>query len=272
MNKNNSDTYTYLKLGGSLITDKQTPLTARVAVIQRIANEIAEAKKEDPALKLIMGHGSGSFGHSVAKKYGTVDGVNSFFEWQGFCEVWFQARTLNQIVTEAFHKAGLPVLSIDISSHWISDGHQAVEISLDFINLLLEKGIVPLVYGNVLTDDSLGGTIFSTEEIFSELCKRFVPERILIAGIEDGIWEDFPKKTKLLQKITPVTIGLQEKVLQKSAETDVTGGMKSKVEVFLPLLKSLKKVKILIFNGVKEGNIKKVLLKTSIIGTWLENI
>ncbi len=62
---------TFLKLGGSLITDKDSPHTARPEILRRLADEIVAARQSNPAMQLLIGHGSGSFGHMPAKKYGT---------------------------------------------------------------------------------------------------------------------------------------------------------------------------------------------------------
>jgi isopentenyl phosphate kinase len=53
----------FLKLGGSLITDKNQAHTARLDVLERMAFEIAAARAQDQDLKIVLGHGSGSFGH-----------------------------------------------------------------------------------------------------------------------------------------------------------------------------------------------------------------
>ena len=52
---------TFLKLGGSLITDKQQPLTAQSTTINRLVKEIRASLNEQPDLRLLIGHGSGSF-------------------------------------------------------------------------------------------------------------------------------------------------------------------------------------------------------------------
>ena len=65
----------FLKLGGSLITDKDTAHTPRIDVIDRIAGEIKKYLVEHPQDSLLLGHGSGSFGHVPAAKYGTREGV-----------------------------------------------------------------------------------------------------------------------------------------------------------------------------------------------------
>ena len=61
----------FLKLGGSLITDKNKPNTAQALVLARIAGEISATLKNNKGIKLLIGHGSGSFGHVAGEKYGT---------------------------------------------------------------------------------------------------------------------------------------------------------------------------------------------------------
>ena len=62
----------FLKLGGSLITDKRLPETPRLDVIRQVAATIAACLHREPALRLLIGHGSGSFGHVYGRRYGTA--------------------------------------------------------------------------------------------------------------------------------------------------------------------------------------------------------
>ncbi len=101
----------FLKIGGSLITDKHRASTARLDVIERLADEIYLAIRTIKGVQLIIGHGSGSFGHIPAKQYQTRQGVHTPEEWQGFLEVYRQARQLNQIVFDIFSRKGLPVIA-----------------------------------------------------------------------------------------------------------------------------------------------------------------
>jgi len=63
----------FLKLGGSLITEKSVRETVRREVIERAAREVKEALEEG-SFGLLLGHGSGSFGHYPARKYGVHKG------------------------------------------------------------------------------------------------------------------------------------------------------------------------------------------------------
>ena len=108
----------FLKLGGSLITDKTQENTPRLTVLNRLAHEISQSLRWDnpsaitnPQL-LLLGHGSGSFGHAAAKKYGTRQGVSDAAGWRGFADVSVAAARLNRIVADCLHDAGVPVISV----------------------------------------------------------------------------------------------------------------------------------------------------------------
>ena len=74
---------TFVKLGGSLITDKRVEQAFRADIAARVAFEIAQAVNAAPQ-PLIIGHGSGSFGHFPAHVHGTMEGVATRDQWRGF--------------------------------------------------------------------------------------------------------------------------------------------------------------------------------------------
>jgi len=63
-----------LKLGGSLITDKTRPYTPLLEVMDDLSQQIVTALRSQPDLRLVLGHGAGSFGHVAASEYKTRDG------------------------------------------------------------------------------------------------------------------------------------------------------------------------------------------------------
>ncbi len=260
--------FTFLKLGGSLITDKSTPLTAKRAVIARIASEIAQYRKEHPEEKLLIGHGSGSFGHAIASQYGTQNGVRTPEEWRGFVEVWSAARALNQIVIEELTSAGLPVINFPPSAGLVSKDHTPIHWDIHSLELALLHSLIPVVQGDVVFDLTLGGTIFSTEEVFSFLAHILKPNRILLAGVEEGVYPDVEKSGEIIERITPETFREIQPSLSGSAATDVTGGMLSKVEGMLALLEALPGLEIQIFSGAVEGNIHHALAGAH-LGTYI---
>ncbi|MEM5774710.1 MAG: hypothetical protein AAGU05_06870, partial [Anaerolineaceae bacterium] len=151
-------TFTYLKLGGSLITDKQSPHTPRLDVIERCMAEIKRGLACLPTGTLILGHGSGSFGHVPAKKYRTRQGAQTQEQWQGFVEVWQEARSLNQLVVDAGIRAGLPMMAFPPSAMIVTRGGMVAAWNIEPLLAAVRQGIIPLVFGDVVFDDDLGGT------------------------------------------------------------------------------------------------------------------
>lgn len=256
---------TFLKLGGSLITDKNIPHSDRREVISRLADEITQAKADQPGQSLILGHGSGSFGHVPAYRYGTRQGVSTPQDWQGFVEVWREARALNEIVVERMASAGLPVIAFPPSATVIASEGKLARWDLAPLRAALKTGLIPLVNGDVTFDDQRGGTILSTEDLFIYLARELHPRRILLAGLEMGVWADFPNRTHIIPEISNENYPQIAAQISASANVDVTGGMLEKVSSMLALSASERQFGgapdfyAMIFSGVEAGNVKKAI-------------
>lgn len=256
---------TMIKLGGSLITDKRVEASFRQPVMARIAQEIksALAHQQDA---ILVGHGSGSFGHFAAKKYDTIHGVQSAEQWNGFAEVATIAAELNYLVGRELHYAGIPVWRIQPSASTISSAGIIQEMAIDSIKAALEHGLVPLVYGDVSLDNVLGGTILSTESIFFFLVQHISVSQILLLGEVEGVLDGNGHCVPL---ITPNTIAQIEKALVGSEGVDVTGGMETKVRDMLKLAQQFPGLKIRIFDGTAHGLLEQVLLGHEQPGTLI---
>ena len=251
---------TFLKLGGSLITDKTNPRTAQLDVIHRLADEIRAAQNELPQLQLLIGHGSGSFGHIPAREYNTRSGVHTASEWSGFLEVWRQARDLDQIMIEVLTRSGIPVIAFPPSAIIQAADGQPFSLQAGPLLSALQAGLTPLVAGDVIFDSTRGGTIFSTEDVFTALATAIPPDQVLVCGKEAGVWEDYPANTRLISKITPATYEQLPSTLGGSAGIDVTGGMRTKVEQLLNLVRRTPQTRAVIFSGNQPGVLHDVLL------------
>lgn len=259
----------FLKLGGSLITDKFTPSTAKPELIAALAVELTKFLTDFPETRLVLGHGSGSFGHAPAKKYGTRQGVSTPEEWRGFLEVWYQASALNRIVMDQLHEAGMPALAFPASSSAVVSDGKVLRWELAPMQDALDRGLVPVVYGDVAFDQVRGGTILSTEDIFVHLARQLKPNRILMAGVEDGVWADYPANTELISVITPETWQQKMGAVGGSAATDVTGGMSGKVSEMMSLVESIHGLEVLIFSAGEPGKLWRVMTGEN-IGTLLK--
>lgn len=249
----------FLKLGGSLITDKTRPHTAKFDTLSRLTDEIATALNELPDLKLVLGNGAGSFGHVPAAKYNTRQSVVTTQEWRGFSEVWQEAATLNQLVTTSLHKAGLPAIAIHPSSVVTAQDGHVLSWDISPLSTAIEMKLLPVIHGDVVFDTVRGGTILSTEDLFGYLAGVLNPQRILLAGLEEGVWTDYPRRTEYLSEITKDNYEKSTIGLGGSAGTDVTGGMASKVEQSMNLVNKHAGLEVLIFSGVKPGNVSAAI-------------
>jgi len=268
----------FLKLGGSLITDKDTPYTPRLDKLKDLALEIKTVLDSNPELILILGHGSGSFGHTAAKKYGTRDGIKDSPRrgeareekdyWKGFAEVRYQAAELTRYVMQTLLEAGVPAIPFSPSASMVSSNRKVTSHNILAMRKSLEAHLLPVVHGDVAFDEALGGTILSTEDVFAFLAEHLPPTRILLAGIEAGVWEDFPARTRLVKQIQLSDYEKMRADIGGSASTDVTGGMKAKVEEMFGLIQKNKGLTVQIFSA-EEGGLLTRALRGENVGTLL---
>jgi isopentenyl phosphate kinase len=253
----------FLKLGGSLITDKRQAESPRWDVLARLAQEIADARRRNPALQLVIGHGSGSFGHMTARRYGTRDGVRTPEEWQGFAITADAAARLNRIVTASLLEAGLPVWSIQPGAALRCEDGRVVAGPAETVGLALERGLIPLVHGDVALDSVRGGTIASTEEIFDWLARTLSPRRIVLAGEVDGVFSADPLRfpdAEPVREITPASLDSLKAGLGGSHGTDVTGGMAAKIDQAMAMAGRGPGLEVIICGGLQAGNVARALL------------
>ncbi|HSN93570.1 MAG TPA: isopentenyl phosphate kinase [Anaerolineaceae bacterium] len=247
----------FLKLGGSLITDKAKPETVRRDVLSNCLAQIKQWMQENPHSRLVLGHGSGSFGHHTAKTFHTREGVSTEHDWLGYAKVWYSARKLNNYFIEACAEAGLPVVDFPISAAVITNNRIMESWNTEALRESLQHPLVPVVHGDVCIDHELGGTILSTEEIFDHLAGKLKPIRILVAGVERGVYSDYPENKSVIQLIP--TDSDFSGFLKGSRASDVTGGMASKVTLMQALARANPGVTISIFSGLEENSIYKAL-------------
>jgi isopentenyl phosphate kinase len=251
---------TFLKLGGSLITDKTRLYTPRLDKLAELAAQIAAATRLDPNLHLVLGHGSGSFGHAAASQHWSVNAKWTRTDWRGFAEVWYQASALNRLVVDALHGAGIPTISFPPSATCQANEGAIVDWYLPPLQEALETGIIPLIQGDVAFDTAIHGTILSTEDLFFTLAQRLHPQGILLAGLEKGIWADFPERTRLIEVITPESFEAVAAGLAGAVGMDVTGGMRDKVEQMVRLVEQVPGLEVRVFSGKEAGNVQRALL------------
>lgn len=252
----------FLKLGGSLITDKNREEAAREDIIRRAAQEVKQALERHPSLRLVLGHGSGSFGHFAARRHGLLEGGPP--NWRGYAETGAAAARLNRLVADIFLAQGVPVVSLQPSASARCRDGEVLHLAVEPVRQLLAHGCVPLVYGDVALDEVRGHTIISTEQIFAYLARELHPACILLAGEVEGVFTADPTRdpaARPIPQITPASLPQVEQMLGGSAGIDVTGGMWAKVRAMVALVEEMPELEVRLISGRQPGLIQRALLE-----------
>lgn len=214
-----------VKLGGSLITDKARDAHARDELIGRLAAELAESLPRLDA-GVVLGHGSGSFGHVAAERHGLGDGLRDG-DPRAAAAVRQAAARLHHVVMEALLDAGVPAWSWAPSTAVVGEQGRPAAADVDAFFRVLELGMVPVTYGDVVADRSWGAAVTSTEAVLSYLVARLrrrgkTVRRVLWLGETDGVYD---ASGDTVPEIDAETFAEARGWVGGSRGTDVTGGM-----------------------------------------------
>lgn len=259
-----------MKLGGSVITYKGHPGgKLRLGRIKEIAKEIKRAQ-DKKGFDLILINGTGSYGHPVAKKYNTINGIKNKIQLKGFCEIKYAVNLLTTKLNKVFLTSGLNVFPCQTSSLVIQNRGKIFSFNIEPIKNSLFLGLIPVLSGDVATDISWGGSICSGDAITPYLAGELKTAKVLFASDVDGVFDQDPHQNKNA-KLIPATNkqNLPEFISStgNSFHFDVTGGMRGKL---LSIRKySHTKAKIIIFNGLRKNSIFEALLERK-IGTIID--
>lgn len=250
-----------VKLGGSIITDKNKPYTARPDIIRKLAKEL---KKIERDYQIIIGHGSGSFGHTSAKKYGGNKGYKSKI---GIAKVSYDVQQINLIVTKALMEEDLPVISLRPMSMILTENGEIKKNIFEIIEEMLRQDLIPVLYGDVIWDLKLKSVIYSGEKFLNRVAgyllrKGYKIDKIIQVGQTDGVYQ---KNKKTLPIITKKTWPEMKKNIFRTTVGDVTGGMTHKIED--ALFMADKGVKTLIINGNSSRDLINAVYNRKVKGT-----
>ncbi|MDR0439274.1 MAG: isopentenyl phosphate kinase family protein [Methanocalculaceae archaeon] len=216
---------TILKLGGSVVTRKSETGTINTIRIQEFAAQIAPIAKSVP---LIIVHGAGSCGHPEAKHYHIQEGVTKS-NAKGIAITHFAVRKLNEEFVLHLRAEGVDAICMHLICTSIAKNGRLVYSGEEQIKALLALGIVPVLHGDVVMDTVRGACIISGDQIVPAMAKALSATRVGVATDVPGVLA----KGRVVPVISRGNIGTIN--LGDSVNTDVTGGMRGKVEELLLL-------------------------------------
>lgn len=256
-----------LKIGGSILTNKDAVSEVDTKSLKRIASEI-KSSLDNSFKELIIVHGAGSFGHPPAKKYKIGEKFDESEYPQkriGFCETQNAVKKLNMYICDAFIDEGLPVVAIPASSFMRATNKRITDGNLDSFKRYLEKGFIPVIYGDVVLDDELEICVISGDQLIQYLAKNLNPDMVVLGTDVDGVYNKNPKTHDdaiFFDKFSSLD---DLDTLEGTTNVDVTGGMVGKIKELLYLADLGIESKII--NAEVEDNVFKVLENEKVKGT-----
>jgi isopentenyl phosphate kinase len=213
-----------LKLGGSVVTEKERDETVDGAALARAAAAVAAATED-----LVVVHGGGSFGHPHAETWGasTTEGVSDV---DGVTAIHGAMTTLNKFVLRALQDEDVPAVPV----HPFSAGHRdcdgALSLPSEQVRTLVSEGFVPVLHGDLVAHAGEGATVLSGDEIVTSLADSLSADRVGVCSTVPGVLDADDDVVAEIASFDDVA-----DVLGESAATDVSGGMAGKVRELLAL-------------------------------------
>ncbi|MAH21259.1 MAG: gamma-glutamyl kinase [Thaumarchaeota archaeon] len=220
---------TIVKLGGSLITDKNSPMTLDASGLVSAASALANLGGD-----LIVIHGGGSFGHHVASKYGLSSQPSKKLQIVGVFKTRDAMQQLNIEVLTRLEQQGIHTYSFPPIA--LMDGRKPSTGNIALLKQIVKAGLTPVTYGDVLPSPR-GFYILSGDGIVQMITRELRPRRIVFALDVDGIYPN-PKAISPNSRPIPVINARNAPQIGTSKVTsDVTGGILAKLRVGLTIAK-----------------------------------
>jgi len=251
-----------VKLGGSVITDKARPLAFRSQVARRLARELAPSMGEG----LLLVHGAGSFGHVRAAEYDLGNGLKDPDQVRGAAIVQRDVRDLNLRVIDSLLEAGIPAVSVPTGSFLELEGGRMVNFDAVPFQRALDRGMVPVTFGDVLMDTEQGVSIASGDLLMASLAAVFKPDLSVFVTKVDGVFDGDPSdpEARLMRSVSPETARYAD-ASAGDGVADVTGSMSGKLAEAFQVAASSKDTWII--GGGRPGRLRALMGGRRVKGT-----
>lgn len=250
-----------VKWGGSLITDKTATEAVQDDVLRRLAAELGSVI-ESSGGRVILGHGSGSFGHAAAADGGWPAGGEAP-SLETLSKTQDAAARLHRVVIAALLEAGMAPFSVAPGSFATAHGDGLAWFYSEPIERALSAGLLPVTFGDVILDAVGGARVLSTERAFLSIAPSLMARGYRLAGaywlgVTDGILDSRGRTIPeiALDGSQSVAAGLLETGAGAGVR-DVTGGMKHRLDSALELARI--GVPSWILDGRSEGALERAL-------------
>jgi isopentenyl phosphate kinase len=246
-----------IKLGGSVVTFKEKPLTANFEAINNITRVIATIK-----IPLIVVHGGGSFGHYWSVKY-DMHTKPYDYDAYGISIVHESMMCLNQIIVNSMIKERINAYTVMPSN--FTSSHRPIIRKIDELQDIAENGIIPVTFGDIIHINKRKYSILSGDVIMRILSQVLHPSKVIFTLNVEGIYKSIKTKETIKEiKNSNRSIELS------TIEDDVTGGMRRKVTEAFKIARS--GVDVLMVNGLNPERIINAISGSAFEGTTIKGV
>ncbi len=239
-----------IKLGGSIITKKEKPLSAKRKTIDRLAKGLKKIEES-----VVIVHGGGSYGHYWSVKY-DMHTKEKKYNLRGVSIVKNSMIELNKIILDSLLKNKLNPYSLPPTD--FMSGNKPIPKKVREIKKIAESGLIPVTYGDALWYGQKKTYILSGDKIMTHLAGILKPRLCIFALDEDGLYSDLESK-KLIRELKDQRPLISQNVM------DVTGGMARKIQESSKISK--RGVDVFFVNGGKPERIVKAVKNKKYEGT-----
>ena len=264
-NKNN---LLVIKLGGSVITFKEKPLTPNYQAIDKIANIIKELKK---TYKIIIVHGGGSFGHYWSVKY-DMHTMPSAYSDEGIAKVRESMIKLNSIIVEKFITLDIKPFSIQAST-FVFNNLPCTNRIFSIADMIKDNDLTPITYGDVIYTSNGNFSILSGDSLMKIISRVLKPKVSIFTTNVDGIYDNvvngnLVSEILLEESKSLLTNNFDNKIQFSDMMFDVTGGMKRKISESFDIVNL--GVPVYLINGFYPERMLDVANGNDFIGTSIK--
>jgi len=241
-----------VKLGGSVITDKKVAFSYRERVVRGLGKAMASS-----GLPVVLVHGGGSFGHTVAKTYG-LSSRRSSPSPEGVSETREAMLGLDSKVCASLSAAGMHPYPFSPFTLLDREGGPS------FIARLLRGGATPVTFGDVVHDGK-GFRILSGDTVCVELAEMLGAARCVMAIDVAGLLDETGAVIKVLGDDGRAELS---RLRPGSKGADATGGIALKVGEALRMASSGTEVRLV--SGLRPAEFSKALKGVPFHGTTVK--
>ena len=239
-----------VKIGGSVLTDKQHPMVFQSAAACTVAADLRLSRTVP-----VIVHGTGSWAKAIGRHYRTDGGWAR--DVTGFQMTGARIRRLQEALAAVLRDEGVVCCPLQLNALFHHEGGTLQLYDIAPITRLLDAGVSPLLCGDLLVEGPGTFPVVSSDAVAVAIASRMSFNDCVFATDVDGVWDS---TGRIIDEVSEPGTAVSE-----SDRRDVTGGMSAKVAAALVIAQTGTRTTIV--NGRVRGRVRGALSRRAVPGT-----